>query len=87
MAKRQPVRASDEPELVFPTKKSGRSSGETARAAVSRRPTTPSGRVSYTLTLGLPWDLAERLTARAVREGWNIEALVTEILEAEARQR
>jgi hypothetical protein len=31
--------------------------------------------------------LAERLTARAVREGRNIEALVTEILEAEARQR
>jgi hypothetical protein len=35
---------------------------------VARRPTTPSGRVSYTLTLALARDLAERLTARAIRE-------------------
>jgi hypothetical protein len=54
MAKRQPARASDEPEVVFPTKKSGRSPEETARAAVARRPTTPSWRVSYTLALALP---------------------------------
>jgi hypothetical protein len=43
--------------------------------------------VSYTLTLALPRDVAERLTARAIREGRNIEAVVTEMLEAEARRR
>jgi hypothetical protein len=56
---------------------------EVARKAVARRPTTPSGRVSYTLTLPLPRDVAERLTAGAIREGRAIEALVMEILEAE----
>jgi hypothetical protein len=40
-----------------------------ARKAVERRPTTPSGRVSYKFTVALPRDLAERLTARAIREG------------------
>jgi fluoride exporter len=74
VAKRQPARASDEPELVFPAKKSGRSPEETARAAVARRPITPSGRVSYTLTLALPRDVAERLTAQAIREAKKIEA-------------
>jgi hypothetical protein len=54
---------------------------------VARRPTTPSGRVSYTFTLALRRDVAERLTARAIREGRDLEALVTEILEAEMRRR
>jgi hypothetical protein len=87
MAKHQPARTSDQPELPLPTKKSARSPEETARAAVARRPTTPSGRVSYTLTLALPRDVAERLTARAIHKGRNIEAIVTGILEAEARRR
>jgi hypothetical protein len=86
MAKRQP--ASDQPELPLPTKKSARSpEEETTRAAVARRPTTPSGRVSYTLTLALPRDLAERLTASAIREGKNIEAIVTQILESDEVRR
>jgi hypothetical protein len=87
VAKRQPARVSDQPELPLPTKKSARSPEETARAAVARRPTTPSGRVSYTLTLALPGDVAERLTAQAIREAKKVEAIVTEILEAEARRR
>jgi predicted HicB family RNase H-like nuclease len=58
-----------------------------ARKAVERRPTTPSGRVSYKFTVALPRDLAERLTARAIREGKSLEGLVAEILEAEARRR
>jgi predicted HicB family RNase H-like nuclease len=58
-----------------------------ARKAVERRPTTPSGRVSYKFTGALPRDLAERLTARAIREGKSLEGLVAEILEAEARRR
>jgi hypothetical protein len=84
VAKRQPAHASDQPELPLQTKKAGGSPEETARKAVAKRPTTPSGRVSYTLTLRR--DVAERLTARAIREGRNIEAIVTEILEAEARR-
>jgi hypothetical protein len=85
MAKRQPTQASDQPELAFTTKKGGASPEDVARKAVAKRPTTPSGRVNYTFTLALPRDLAEKLTARAVREAKNIEAIVTEILEAEAR--
>jgi hypothetical protein len=51
VAKRQPARASDQPELAFSTKKSSGSAEEVARKAVARRSTTPSGRVSYTLGL------------------------------------
>jgi hypothetical protein len=76
MAKRHPARASDQPELAFSTRKASGSPEETARKAVARRPTTPSGRVSYTITLALPRDVAERLTALAIREGKNIEAVV-----------
>jgi hypothetical protein len=43
--------------------------------------------VSYTLTLALPRDVAERLTARAIRESKNVEAVIADILEAEARRR
>jgi hypothetical protein len=37
--------------------------------------------VKLALTLDLHRALAERLTARAIREGKNLEALVAEILE------
>jgi hypothetical protein len=50
---------------------------------VAKRPKSPTGNVLFTITLALPQDLAERLTARAIREGKNIETLVTEILLAE----
>jgi predicted HicB family RNase H-like nuclease len=56
------------------------------RKAVAKRPTTPSGRVSYTLTLALSRDVAERLTARAIREGKSLDGLVVEILEQEAQR-
>ncbi len=46
---------------------------------------TPSGnKVKLTLTVLLSRQRAEHLTARAIREGKNLEALVAEILEAEA---
>jgi predicted HicB family RNase H-like nuclease len=54
---------------------------------VAKRPTTPSGKVEFTLRIALPRDLAERLTAKALRAGKNVPALVTEILEAEVRRR
>jgi len=40
------------------------------------------GKVTLTLTVSLSRERAERLTARAIREGKNPEALVAEILEA-----
>jgi hypothetical protein len=39
------------------------------------------GHVKLTFTLDLPRELAERLSARAVREGKNLEAVVIEILD------
>jgi hypothetical protein len=87
MAKRQPRQAPDQPELTFTPKKVSASLEDVARKAVAKRPTTPSGRVSYTLTLALPRDVAERLTARAIRESKNVEAVIADILEAEARRR
>jgi hypothetical protein len=44
-------------------------------------------RVRLVITLALPRERAERLTARALREGKNLGALVAEILEAEDRRR
>ncbi len=88
MAKRQPPRASDQPELLFATtKKAGRSPEEIARAAVARRARSPSGNILFTISLALPRVVAEWLTARAVREEKNIDGVVTDILEAEARRR
>jgi len=44
---------------------------------------TPSrDRVKLTLTVSLRREQANRLTARAIREGKNLEALAAEILEA-----
>ncbi len=60
----------------------------TARAAVGRKPTTPSGhRVKLVLTLFLPHDVAEYVTARAIREGKNTAGVVAEILGAERRRK
>ncbi len=57
---------------------------DTARAAVAHETTaSPTGdRVKLTLTVSLSRAQAERLTARAIREGKNLHALVAEILEA-----
>jgi hypothetical protein len=49
VAKRQSARESDQPELAFTTKKTSTPSEETARKAVAKRPTTPSGRVNSPL--------------------------------------
>jgi hypothetical protein len=42
----------------------------------------PGGRVKLTLSVTLSRAQAERLTARAIAEGKNLNALVAEILEA-----
>ena len=60
---------------------------ELAHAATSHdAPAGPSGdKVKVPLTLTLSRPQAERLTARAIREGKNLDALVAEILEKAAR--
>jgi hypothetical protein len=58
-----------------------------AKRAVARKPLTPSGhRVKLALTLFLPHEVAEYITARAIREGKNVAGLVGEILRAEIRR-
>lgn len=51
--------------------------------AVARRtrPSAVPGNVKLTLTLDVPRALAERLSARAIREQRNLEGIVAEILE------
>ena len=59
---------------------------ELARAAIAHdAPAGPSGdKVKVSLTLTLSRAQAERLTARAIRESKNLDALVEEILEKAA---
>jgi len=76
-------------QLSLPETKPRRFSPEAlAQMAVARKPTTPSGsRVKVALTLFLRGELAEALTARAIREGTNVAALVAQILDAELRRK
>jgi hypothetical protein len=93
MARRRPKPARDvgQSELDFTrpptsTKPTSTSAGieEAARLASARRgqPAGAGDKVRLTLTISLSRKKAERLTARAIREGKNLEALVAEILEA-----
>ena len=50
---------------------------------MAHEPTGASGKVKLTLTVYLTRGQAEKLTARAIREGKNLAALVAEILEVE----
>jgi hypothetical protein len=58
-----------------------------AKAAIARRtkPAATPGHVRLTLTLELPRELAERLSARAIREEKNLELLVLELLDRASR--
>jgi hypothetical protein len=55
-----------------------------ARTAIARRaqPAPFKDKVKLTLTLYLNREQAERLAARAIREGKNLEAIIVEILES-----
>jgi hypothetical protein len=55
-----------------------------ARTAIARRAQAApfKHKVKLTLTLYLNREKAERLSARTIREGKNLEALIAEILEA-----
>jgi hypothetical protein len=74
-AARRALSPSHEP---TPEKVARDASGHEATATPSRE------KVKLTLTVFLDREQAERLTARAIREGKNLEGLVAEILEGEA---
>jgi len=59
---------------------------DAARIAVRRRtkPSAVPGNVRLVLNLDIPRELAERLSARVIREGKNFDALVLEALEVGA---
>jgi hypothetical protein len=64
-------------------RKSARSSETISRAAVAHEgKATLGGKIKLTLRVTLNRTQAERLTARAINEGKNLDALVAEILEA-----
>jgi hypothetical protein len=70
------------PPEAKPKTASTRSAEEAATIAVTRRtkPSVTPGQVKLTLTLDMPRALVERLSARAIREGKNLEAVIMEIL-------
>ena len=83
---RRPHRPGDPPGTVTPLPRAARPTAEQiAKKAVAKRPTVPGrpDRVEVTLRFTLARALMERLTARAIREGRSVEAVVAEILEAE----
>ena len=62
---------------------------QAAKLAIARRakPGAPPGQVRLVLTLELRQALAEQLSARAIRSGKNLEAVVIDMLEAGAKPR
>jgi len=61
---------------------------QTAKVAIARRakPGAPPGYVRTFLSLELRQALAEQLSARAIREGQNLEGVVIDLLEAGSRR-
>ena len=55
---------------------------QAARAYIARRakPSVVPGHVKLAFTLDLPREVAERLSAEAIREGVNLEAVVVDLL-------
>jgi hypothetical protein len=68
---------------VKSTAVSARSADEAAKVAIARRakPSGVPGHVKLVITQDIPRALAERLSARAIRQGKNLEAVVIEILD------
>lgn len=56
---------------------------QAARVYIARRakPSVVPGHVKLTLTLELPRELAERLSAQAIRKGVNLEAVIAELID------
>jgi hypothetical protein len=68
--------------LELSSKRRGVEPEQAAKLAIARRarPSAVPGHVKLTLTLDVRRSLAEWLSATAIREGKNLEALVAEIL-------
>jgi hypothetical protein len=84
---------SQQPELPLaaapkPPSRSILEPNEAAKIAIARRakPGAPPDHVRLVLTLELRQALAEQLSARAIRSGKNLEAIVIEMLEAGAKR-
>jgi hypothetical protein len=60
---------------------------ELARDAIAHEEEGPGGKVRMTFRVVLPRSVAEALAARSIREEKNLPMLVTEILEAVAKER
>ena len=93
MSRRRPnaARALDQPELPLAAPKRRAAFVEpeqAAKAAIARRakPGAPAGYVRLVLSLELRRALAEQLSARAIREGKNLEGVVIDLLEAGSRR-
>ena len=86
MSRRRPREASGQSPLPAPPPKPKRSTIQTpekiAKGSIARRakPSAVPRNVILTLTLDLKRELAERLSAQAIRQGVNLEAVVTELL-------
>ena len=61
-----------------PKRRAGQTPEQIAKVAIARRakPSAVSGNVKLTLTFNIPRELAERLSARGIREGVNLEAVI-----------
>ena len=87
MNRRRPTREDPEqlPLPSPPTPKPRRRSlvpEDAAKNYIRRRakPSVVPGHVKLTFTLDLPREVAERLSARAIREGINLDAVLADIL-------
>ncbi len=67
-----------------PARRTAPTPEQVAKAVTDKRPSPPGQptKVEISLRLALPRAVLERLSARAIREGRNVEAVVTEILAA-----
>jgi hypothetical protein len=76
------------PLVVPPKTRAGVEPEQAAKVAVARRakPSALPDHVKLVLTLDLRRALAERLSAKAISEGKNLDGVVIEILEAGAKQ-
>jgi hypothetical protein len=61
---------------------------QAAKNYIGRRakPSVVPGHVKLTFTLDMPREVAERLSARAIREGVNLEAVVVDALQKSGRK-
>ena len=93
MSRRRPnaARMLDQPELPLAAPKArtrGVEPEQAAKVAIARRakPGAPPGYVRLVLSLELRRALAEQLSARAIREGKNLEGIVMDLLEANSKR-